>query len=325
MTAREESPTLPAGLGLWSNGRFGRSEEHYVAETSGGRHEAETIEVRDEAIPSARLREDDLCSCFQGAGQDGLAFTSDDDNFDRPSSGRDDRADKYVARDVGQAEITHDHVEVTAAKRLEGLVSITSSCDVGALVPEQHGEHVQNVGRVFDDEDLQASQAHRQAPECARMIDTSETEASCERNSSLILGFRRAALSLPLVDSTTRSTGIQKIQADALAVQLLGAAGLRDACDLDLLLFFSRHPRVVLSSERLAAYVGYDVVAVARALDLLLGAGLLKRTLNHGTPGRMYVLEVHHAEEWLDPLRQLCATPDGRNALRALLRERRRR
>jgi hypothetical protein len=66
-------------------------------------------------------------------------------------------------------------------------------------------------------------------------------------------------------------------------------------------------------------------VAVARALDLLLGAGLLKRTLNHGTPGRMYVLEVHHAEDWLDPLRQLCATPDGRNALRALLRERRRR
>jgi len=107
-----------------------------------------------------------------------------------------------------------------------------------------------------------------------------------------------------------------------LAVQLIEAAGLRDACDLDLLLFFSRHPRVVLSSEQLAAYVGYDLVAVARALDLLLGAGLLKRTLNHGAPGRMYVLEVDHAEEWLEPLRRMCATPDGRNALRALLRQR---
>jgi hypothetical protein len=106
-------------------------------------------------------------------------------------------------------------------------------------------------------------------------------------------------------------------------MRLVEATGLRGACDLDLLLFFSRHPRVVLSSEQLAAYVGYDLVEVARALDLLLGAGLLKRTLNHGTPGRMYVLEVDHAEEWLDLLRQVCATPDGRNALKALLRQRR--
>ena len=121
-----------------------------------------------------------------------------------------------------------------------------------------------------------------------------------------------------------RSAGIQNMQpTDPLAVRLVKAAGLRNACDLDLLLFFSRHPRVVLSSEQIAAYVGYDLVEVARALDLLLGAGLLKRTLNHGTPGRMYVLEVDHAEEWLEPLRQVCATPDGRSALRALLRQRR--
>ena len=130
--------------------------------------------------------------------------------------------------------------------------------------------------------------------------------------------------SLSLLNIAERSSGIQKIHpTDPLAVQLVDAAGLRHACDLDLLLFFSRHPRVVLSSEQLAAYVGYDLVEVARALDLLLGAGLLKRTLNHGTPGRMYVLEVDHAEEWLEPLRRVCATPDGRNALRTLLRERR--
>jgi hypothetical protein len=121
-----------------------------------------------------------------------------------------------------------------------------------------------------------------------------------------------------------RSADIQKMQPiDPLAVQLVEGAGLRNACDLDLLLFFSRHPRVVLSSEQLATYVGYDLVEVARALDLLLGAGLLKRTLNHGTSGQMYVLEVDQAGEWLEPLRQLCTTPDGRNALRVLLRERR--
>jgi hypothetical protein len=119
------------------------------------------------------------------------------------------------------------------------------------------------------------------------------------------------------------SATVRNIQpTDPLAVRLVEAAGLRNACDLDLLLFFSRHPRVVLSSEQLAAYVGHNLVEVARALELLLGAGLLKRTLNHGAAGRMYVLEVDHAEEWLEPLRRLCATPDGRNALKALLRER---
>ena len=107
-----------------------------------------------------------------------------------------------------------------------------------------------------------------------------------------------------------------------MALQLIKAAGLQDACDLDLLLFFSRHPRVVLNSEHLATYVGYEVPRVARALDRLLGAGLLKRTLNQGAPGRMYVLEVDHAEEWLEPLRRVCATPAGRNALKVLLKQR---
>jgi hypothetical protein len=106
-------------------------------------------------------------------------------------------------------------------------------------------------------------------------------------------------------------------------VRLVEAAGLREACDLDLLLFFSRHPRVVLSSEQLATYVGYEVQQVARALELLLGAHLLKRTSNHGGPGRMYVLEADRVEEWLEPLRRLCALPEGRHALRALLKERR--
>ena len=86
---------------------------------------------------------------------------------------------------------------------------------------------------------------------------------------------------------------------------MLDAIGLRDACDLDLLLFFTRHPSVVLSSEQLAAYVGYDLPQVARSLDLLVGAGLVRRSLNQGTPGRMYVLES--PQEWLEPLRQTIA------------------
>lgn len=120
-----------------------------------------------------------------------------------------------------------------------------------------------------------------------------------------------------------RRSAIQKIlPTDPVAVQLVEAAGLRDACDLDLLLFFSRHPRVVLSSEQLAAYVGYELAQVARALDRLLETGLLRRTLNQGASGRMYVLELDPAEEWLASLRRVCATPDGRNALKGLLKQR---
>ena len=140
----------------------------------------------------------------------------------------------------------------------------------------------------------------------------------------LLLAFPQG---IPPQEASTlpgRSRGIQNVQStDPVAVRIVEAAGLRDACDLDLLLFFSRHPRVVLSSEQLAAYVGYELKWIARALDLLLGAGLLKRTLNQGTPGRMYFLEVDHAEEWLEPLRRVCTTPDGRNALKVLLKQRR--
>jgi hypothetical protein len=100
---------------------------------------------------------------------------------------------------------------------------------------------------------------------------------------------------------------------------VLDAIGLCDACDLDLLLFFTRHPSVVLSSEQLAAYIGYDLPQVARSLDLLVGASLVRRSLNQGTPGRMYVLESHRS---LEPLRQTCATAEGRRALRAVLRQR---
>ena len=120
-----------------------------------------------------------------------------------------------------------------------------------------------------------------------------------------------------------RRAVIQRIvPANPMAVQLVEAAGLRDACDLDLLLFFSRHPCVVLSSEQLAAYVGYELGQVARALDRLLEIGLLRRMLNQGGSGRMYVLEVGAAEPWLEPLQQMCATPDGRNTLKGLLKQR---
>jgi hypothetical protein len=51
---------------------------------------------------------------------------------------------------------------------------------------------------------------------------------------------------------------------------------LAHPCDLDLLLFFYRHPLAYLQRERLADYVGYQLPQVERSLETLMTAGLLQ-------------------------------------------------
>jgi MarR family len=89
---------------------------------------------------------------------------------------------------------------------------------------------------------------------------------------------------------------------------------LRHACDLDLLLFFHRHPRALLTSERLAAYVGYDLDQIARSLDRLTDEGLLERSQNPTHAARMYVLKMPESG-WLQSLFAIAATRDGRREL----------
>jgi DNA-binding MarR family transcriptional regulator len=67
-------------------------------------------------------------------------------------------------------------------------------------------------------------------------------------------------------------------------------ARLRHPCDLDLLRFFRRHPRALLTSEQLAACVGYDAQQVGLSLDSLIGAGLMTRSQAPKVSARMYVL-----------------------------------
>jgi hypothetical protein len=96
---------------------------------------------------------------------------------------------------------------------------------------------------------------------------------------------------------------------------LLGTIGvLRHPCDLDLLLFFHRHPRAILTSERLAAYVGYDLNQVGRSLDLLADAGLLERSQNPTHAARMYVLKTPETG-WLGSLLDIASTREGRRDL----------
>jgi DNA-binding MarR family transcriptional regulator len=96
--------------------------------------------------------------------------------------------------------------------------------------------------------------------------------------------------------------------------------GLRHTCDLDLLMFFARHPRALIASERLAELIGYQLSDIARSLDLLLDEGLLRRIQNPTRAARLYVLATdgaHHA--WLAAFVELGSTRQGRLALRRAL------
>lgn len=68
--------------------------------------------------------------------------------------------------------------------------------------------------------------------------------------------------------------------------------GVRHACDLDLLLFFYRHPRTLLTSEQIVSYVGHEREGVAKSIEGLIEAGLLTRSQNPSHAARLYVLEL---------------------------------
>src|SRR5688572_24662044 len=63
-------------------------------------------------------------------------------------------------------------------------------------------------------------------------------------------------------------------QDDGVQALLERIGVLRQPSDLDLLLFFARHPRTLLPSEHLSTIVGYGLKEIAASLDLLVDAGL---------------------------------------------------
>src|SRR5262245_52813414 len=105
---------------------------------------------------------------------------------------------------------------------------------------------------------------------------------------------------------------------------LAGSLGvLRHPCDLDLLLFFRRHPSSLLTTELLAAYVGYDLNQVGRSLDVLTEAGLLDRSPIPTHAARMYRMYVFKAPQggWLTSLLEIASTPEGRKRLLDVIHE----
>ncbi len=96
--------------------------------------------------------------------------------------------------------------------------------------------------------------------------------------------------------------------------------GIRHACDVDLLLFFFRHPRALLTGERLVTCVGHNREQVAKSLEALIEAGFLTRSQNPSNTARLYVLQLDAVPGGLlRSFLKIAATREGRlEAIRLL-------
>jgi len=93
---------------------------------------------------------------------------------------------------------------------------------------------------------------------------------------------------------------------------------LHHRCDLDLLVFFHRHPRVLLTSDRLVAVLGYDLKQIAGSLETLIAAKVVTRTQHQATGARMYAFEALDSDN--DSLARLLRTASARAGRLAIIR-----
>jgi hypothetical protein len=107
------------------------------------------------------------------------------------------------------------------------------------------------------------------------------------------------------------------VRPEEIARLLARAPAIRNACDLDLMAFLHRHPRILLTSEQLAGFVGYSLKDIAAALDAFIEAGLLTRTAQSSLhAARMFVLRLDGPQgEGVRALLELGSTHAGRRSL----------
>jgi hypothetical protein len=95
---------------------------------------------------------------------------------------------------------------------------------------------------------------------------------------------------------------------------------LQRPCDLDLLVFFAKHPRILMSSEQLAQLLGYQLNEVARSLEALLAARFVTRTQNPARLTRLYAFVTDGTNGGLLlEVVEFASTREGRLALRRAL------
>jgi hypothetical protein len=99
--------------------------------------------------------------------------------------------------------------------------------------------------------------------------------------------------------------------------------------DLDVLIFFCRHPNALLTRDDLAARVGYNVHEVGTSIEVLIAAGLLGCSGDAAERPRseafLYRLMPGRWDAILGPLSWLTSSADGRRSLRRALTHNKRR
>jgi hypothetical protein len=109
------------------------------------------------------------------------------------------------------------------------------------------------------------------------------------------------------------------VKAD-LGALLHHLVAVRHLCDVDLLLFFYRHPRALLTADSLVSYLGHDHDRVAKSLDGLIAAGLVTRSQNPSRSARFYQLKLDgHPGSELAAFLKIASSRQGRNEVMRLL------
>ena len=124
----------------------------------------------------------------------------------------------------------------------------------------------------------------------------------------------------PDMASSVLPTGDMAI--DQVRTLLNRVPALQHPSDLDLLVFFAKHPRTLLSTEEIARLLGYSINETARSLEVLIAAGFVTRTQkqNRTRPVRMYAFAPgDEIGAVLTALVVQASTRDGRVALRFAL------
>jgi hypothetical protein len=97
---------------------------------------------------------------------------------------------------------------------------------------------------------------------------------------------------------------------------------LRHPCDFDLLVFFVRHRRVLVTSEHISLYLGYDLKRIGESLEGLIAANVVTRSQSQAHAARLYVFAGGETSgDWLPPLLDTVSTREGRLAMRQAMRE----
>jgi DNA-binding MarR family transcriptional regulator len=85
--------------------------------------------------------------------------------------------------------------------------------------------------------------------------------------------------------------------------------------------FLNRHRDALMTSEHLAAFLGYDPAQLAKSLDFLGEHQLLLRSQQPTHFARLYRFRTEHADERLQEILEVASTLEGRRHLRQLLKQ----